>query len=184
MAWRRPGIKKVKISRGARLEVQYGIWSIRTVYMLKMDGFEMGPKKILIKWSISFFSGGAAKRSSRCRKWGGAKPRHIPTDSQRGSAPPPSLNLNGLRVGWGATGVKRKGVISTYKFRIHSYQSKCEWVDITIQLLCFVDDSLPYVKSKKTKSYHDANFVITGGTAGCTFESLWCDQWPKKLVLW
>ena len=29
-----------------------------------------------------------AKRSSRCRKWG-AKPRRIPTDSQRGSAPPP-----------------------------------------------------------------------------------------------
>ena len=28
------------------------------------------------------------KRSSRCRKWG-AKPRRIPTDSQRGSAPPP-----------------------------------------------------------------------------------------------
>ena len=28
-----------------------------------------------------------AKRSSRCRKWG-AKPRRIPTDSQRGSAPP------------------------------------------------------------------------------------------------
>ena len=29
-----------------------------------------------------------AKRSSRCRKWG-AKPRRIPTDSQRGSSPPP-----------------------------------------------------------------------------------------------
>ena len=28
-----------------------------------------------------------AKRSSRCRKWG-AKPQRIPTDSQRGSAPP------------------------------------------------------------------------------------------------
>ena len=162
-----------------------------------MEGFEMGPKKILIKWSISFFSGGGKKIVQMPKMGGGggggAKPGHIPTDSQIGSAPP-SLNLNGLRVGWGATGVERKGVISAYslfhdytlgfKFRIHSYQSKCEWVDITIQLLCFVDDSLLYVKSKKTKSYHDANFVITGGTAGCTFESLWCDQWPKKLTLW
>ena len=33
-----------------------------------------------------------AKRSSRCRKWG-AKPWRIPTDSQRGSAPPKSLKM-------------------------------------------------------------------------------------------
>ena len=59
----------------------------KSVYMLKMGGFEMEPNKIWIKmvYMVKFWG---AKRSSRCRKWG-AKPRRIPTDSQRGSAPPP-----------------------------------------------------------------------------------------------
>ena len=57
------GALRVKISRGARLEVQNGtqqdlneiidlvnFWGKKIVYMLKMGGFEMGPNKIWIKW--------------------------------------------------------------------------------------------------------------------------------------
>ena len=53
----------VKISRGAPLEVQNGtqqdlnklidlvnFGGKKIVYMLKMEGFEMGPNKIWIKW--------------------------------------------------------------------------------------------------------------------------------------
>ena len=55
--------KSLKISRGARLEVQNGnqqdlsviidlvnLGGKKIVYMLKMGGFEMGPNKIWIKW--------------------------------------------------------------------------------------------------------------------------------------
>ena len=31
--------------------------------------------------------------------------------------------------------------------------------------------------SVKTKSCHDANFVIIGGTTGCRYDNLWCHQW-------
>ena len=57
------GALRVKISRGARLEVQNGtqqdlneiidlvnFGGKKIVYMLKMGGFEMGPNKIWIKW--------------------------------------------------------------------------------------------------------------------------------------
>ena len=57
------GALRVKISRGARLEVQNGtqqdlneiidlvnLGGKKIVYMLKMGGFEMGPNKIWIKW--------------------------------------------------------------------------------------------------------------------------------------
>ena len=57
------GANRVKISRGARLEVQNGtqqdlneiidlvnFGGKKIVYMLKMGGFEMGPNKIWIKW--------------------------------------------------------------------------------------------------------------------------------------
>ena len=57
------GALLVKISRGARLEVQNGtqqdlneiidlvnFGGKKIVYMLKMGGFEMGPNKIWIKW--------------------------------------------------------------------------------------------------------------------------------------
>ena len=57
------GALRVKISRGARLEVQNGtqqdlneiidlvnFGDKKIVYMLKMGGFEMGPNKIWIKW--------------------------------------------------------------------------------------------------------------------------------------
>ena len=59
----RGGALRVKISRGARLEVQNGtqqdlneiidlvnLGGKKIVYMLKMGGFEMGPNKIWIKW--------------------------------------------------------------------------------------------------------------------------------------
>ena len=59
----RGGALRVKISRGARLEVQNGtqqdlnemidlvnFGGKEIVYMLKMEGFEMGPNKIWIKW--------------------------------------------------------------------------------------------------------------------------------------
>ena len=57
------GALRVKISRGARLEIQNGtqqdlneiidlvnFGGKKIVYMLKMGGFEMGPNKIWIKW--------------------------------------------------------------------------------------------------------------------------------------
>ena len=57
------GALRVKISRGARLEVQnrtqqdlneiidlVNFGGKKIVYMLKMGGFEMGPNKIWIKW--------------------------------------------------------------------------------------------------------------------------------------
>ena len=57
------GALRLKISRGARLEVQNGtqqdlneiidlvnLGGKKIVYMLKMGGFEMGPNKIWIKW--------------------------------------------------------------------------------------------------------------------------------------
>ena len=63
-SWFPPGgALRVKISRGARLEVQNGtqqdlnemidlvnFGGKKIVYMLKMEGFEMGPNKIWIKW--------------------------------------------------------------------------------------------------------------------------------------
>ena len=57
------GALRVKISRGAQLQVQNGtqqdlneiidlvnFGGKKIVYMLKMGGFEMGPNKIWIKW--------------------------------------------------------------------------------------------------------------------------------------
>ena len=59
----RGGALRVKISRGAQLEVQNGtqqdlneiidlvnLGGKKIVYVLKMGGFEMGPNKIWIKW--------------------------------------------------------------------------------------------------------------------------------------
>ena len=93
------GALRVKISRGARLEVQNGtqqdlneiidlvnFGGKKIVYMLKIGGFRNGTQQDLNKM-VDMVKFWGAKRSSRCRKWG-AKPRRIPTDSQRGSAPP------------------------------------------------------------------------------------------------
>ena len=55
--------------------------------MLKMGGFEIQQDLHKMVDMVKFWG---AKRSSRCRIWG-AKPRRIPTDSQRGSAPPGTL---------------------------------------------------------------------------------------------
>ena len=63
MVWDPGGALRVKISRGARLEVQNGtqqdlneiidlvnFGGKKIVYMLKMGDFEMGLNKIWIKW--------------------------------------------------------------------------------------------------------------------------------------
>ena len=36
----------------------------------------------------------------------------------------------------------------------------------------------------KTKSLHDANFVITGGMDSCHDNDIWCHQWMTRLVSW
>ena len=96
------GALRVKISRGAPLEVQNGtqqdlnkmIDLVNFAILGKKDrlhaengGLRNGNQKDLNKMVDKVKIWGA-KRSSRCRKWG-AKPQRIPTDSQRGSAPPP-----------------------------------------------------------------------------------------------
>ena len=59
----------------------------KIVYLLKIGGFRNGTQQYLNKM-VDMVKFWGAKRSSRCRKCG-AKPRRIPTDSQRGSASPP-----------------------------------------------------------------------------------------------
>ena len=108
------GALRVKISRGVRLEVQNGtqqdlneiidlvnFWGKKIVYMLKIGGFGNGTQQDLNKM-VDMVKFWGAKRSSRCRKWG-AKPRRIPTDSQRGSAPPSRLQPQGWGQGVGVT---------------------------------------------------------------------------------
>ena len=71
-------------------------WGKKIVYLLKIGGFRNGTQQDLNKM-VDMVKFWGAKRSSRCRKWG-AKPRRIPTDSQRGSAPPPPPPPPGFSV--------------------------------------------------------------------------------------
>ena len=99
---------RVKISRGAPLEVQNGTQQDLNK-MIRVGRFG-GQKDCLHAENVGLRNGTqqdlnkivdmvkfwGAKISSRCRKWG-AKPRHMPTDSQRGSAPPPHT-FSGLAI--------------------------------------------------------------------------------------
>ena len=108
---------RVKISRGAPLEVQNGtqqdlnktidllnFGGNKIVYILKMGGFWNETQQDLNKM-VDMVKFWGAKRLSRCRKWG-AKPRRIPTDSQKRECPPggPSWGPWNL-AGWGMSNV-------------------------------------------------------------------------------
>ena len=42
---------------------------------------------------------------------------------------------------------------------------------------CYTEDLQIHNPTWKIESYHDANFVITGGTACCLLDNLQCHQW-------